>query len=179
MEILDLIEAWIKLGIPMVVLSWFIFSWLYSEGEIDREASRKAISARIKGMKKSFEKKDEDKPNYVYDKWMWFGSGFYGLAALWSFAVIEISDLFSFIFNFPGLAALFEDGILGFIIDLALNQVGNIISAFVWFGYWPAESTLMWVLVAYVGYWAGVEMARRGIELPIDEWLEKLSIKKP
>lgn len=178
MEILDLIEALIKLGIPMVVLSWFIFSWLYSEGEIDREANRKAISARIKKMKKSFEKKEESKPNYVYDKWMWFGSGFYGLAGLWSFAVIEISDMFGFVFNFPGLAVMFEDGFIGFLIALALNQVGNIITAFVWFSYWPAESTLMWVLVAYIGYWAGVEMARRGMELPIEEWLEKLSIKK-
>lgn len=178
MGILDLIEAFIKLGVPMVVLSWFIFSWLYSAGEIDRQANRKAISARIKKMKKSFEKKEETNANYVYDKWMWFGSGFYGLAGLWSFAVIEISDMLSFIFNFPGLAIVFEDGITGFLVALALNQVGNIIAAFFWFGYWPAESTLAWVLVAYIGYWAGVEMARRGIELPIEEWLEKLSIKK-
>lgn len=179
MGILDLIEAIIKLGIPVAVLSWFIFSWLYGAGEIDRKANHKAVSARIKKMKKSFEKKEESNANFVYEKWMWFGSGFYGLAGLWSFAVIEISDMLRFVFNFPGLAVLFEDGIISFLVALGLNQVGNIITAFVWFTYWPAESMLIWVLIAYVGYWVGVEMARRGMELPIAEVLEKLSIKKP
>jgi hypothetical protein len=178
MRILDLIKALVELGIPMAVLSWFIFSWLYGAGEIDREAGRKAISARVKKLKKSFEKKEEKNTNYVYDKWMWFGSGFYGLAGLWTFAVVEISDLFGFVFNFPGLTAMFEDGFISFVVALLLNQVTNIVTAFVWFGYWSADSVIVWVLVAYIGYWAGVEMARRGMVLPIDQWLEKLSIKK-
>ena len=163
----------------MVVLSWFIFSWLYSSGEIDRKADRKAISARVKKMKKSFEKKDSQNANYVYDKWMWFGSGFYGLAGLWTFAIVEISDLFSFVFNFPGLSSLFAEGVISLIVSVLLNQLGNVITAFVWFSYWPADSIIVWLLVAYIGYWVGVELARRGLELPIEAWLEKLPNKKP
>ncbi|MCH7816618.1 MAG: hypothetical protein IIC60_08630, partial [Proteobacteria bacterium] len=80
MNLLDLLEALIKLGLPMVALSWFIFSWLYGSGEIDRDADRKAISARLKKMKKSFNKDAIEKPHFIFGKWMKFGGGFYGLA---------------------------------------------------------------------------------------------------
>jgi hypothetical protein len=175
MELLDLLEAFIKLGIPMAALSWFLFSWLIGAGEIDREDDHKLIAARLKSLKKSVEKRKQLNSNYVYDKWMWFGSGFYGLAGLWTFAVIEIAQFFAFIFDFPGWAQIFEDGLIGFIISLLLNQLGNVIQAFVWFAYWPTESELMWILVAYLGYWLGVEMARRQWRLPVEEWLQKLS----
>lgn len=182
MNALDLLQAMIMLGLPLAALSWFMFSWLFSSGEIDREDNHKTISTRLKKLKKlkkSIEKQEKQNTHYVYDKWMAFGSGFYGLAGLWTFAVIEISQFFSFIFNFPGFAQLFEDGIIGFIISLLLNQLGNFISACIWFTYWPADSILIWILVAYLGYWVGVEMARRNVELPIEAWLEKLHLKKP
>ena len=84
-----------------------------------------------------------------------FGSGFYGLAGLWTFTIIEIGDFFSFIWNFPGIGVLFEDGVLDFIISLLINQLGNFITALLWFGYWPGDdhSTLIWILIAYLGYW--------------------------
>lgn len=176
---LDLLQAVILLGVPMVALSWFLFSWLFNSGEMDREDDHKLISARLKKMKKSIEKKESKNSNYVYDKWMWFGSGFYGLAGLWTFAVIEISQFFGFIFNFPGFAELFADGIIDFIVTLLINQFGNVLSAFLWFGYWPADSILIWILIAYLGYWVGVEMARRKLELPVEQLLEKWQIKKP
>ncbi|MFP6840236.1 MAG: hypothetical protein VB962_11770 [Pseudohongiellaceae bacterium] len=173
MSIFDLIEALIKLGLPMVAISWLMFSWLYSSGEIDREADRKAVKLRLKKMKNTFEKKEAHSAGYVYDKWMWFGSGFYGLAALWTFSVIEISDFLSFIFSFPGFSVLFEDGVIGFFISVALGQLGNLISAFIWFSYWPADSILVWILVACLGYWGGVELARRKVELPLNAWRDK------
>jgi hypothetical protein len=179
MNTLDLLQAIILLGVPMVALSWFLFSWLFSSGEIDRDDDHKVISTRLKKLKKSVAKKESQNTNYVYDKWMWFGSGFYGLAGLWTFAVIEIAQFFGFIFNFPGWAVLFEDGLIGFAVNLLINQLGNVISAFVWFSYWPADSIIIWVLIAYLGYWSGVEMARRNMQLPVDTWLQKLQIKQP
>ena len=178
MGIFDLIEASIKLGLPMVAISWLMFSWLYGSGEIDREADNRAIKLRLKKMKTTFKKKEAQNANYIYNKWMWFGSGFYGLAALWTFSVVEVSDFFSFIFSFPGFAVLFEDGIIGFVISVALGQMGNMITAFIWFSYWPADSILLWILVAYLGYWSGVELARRKVELPLNEWRDKIWNKK-
>ncbi|MDP6096761.1 MAG: hypothetical protein QGG67_12390 [Gammaproteobacteria bacterium] len=108
-----------------------------------------------------------------------FGSGFYGLAGLWTFTIIEIGDFFSFIWNFPGIGVLFEDGVLDFIISLLINQLGNFITALLWFGYWPGDdhSTLIWILIAYLGYWVGVEAARKGMELPYKEEMEELPAK--
>jgi hypothetical protein len=179
MELSDFLEACIKLGIPMAALSWFLFSWLFGAGEIDREDDHKIIAIRLKKLKKSTEKREQLNSNYIYDKWMWFGSGFYGLAGLWTFAVIEISQFFDFIFDFPGLAELFEDGIVGLIFSLLFNQLENVLQAFVWFTYWPTDSELMWGFVAYLGYWIGVEMARRKLQLPVEEWLKKLSNRRP
>lgn len=169
------LEAIIKLGIPMVVLSWVIFTWLYGSGDLDREANRKSIAAQVKMMKKSFKKKkDGGTSNYMVEKWMWFGSGFYGLAGLWTFAVIEVVDAFCIILNPSLILEAFDDGLVSAVIDLVGNQFSNLISAFVWFGYWSDDGIIVWLLVAYAGYWIGVELARRGEDLPIKELLGKL-----
>lgn len=179
MNTLDLLQAVILLGAPLVALSWFIFTWLFSSGEIDRQDDHKTIASRLKKMKKVIAENENQNANYVYEKWTWFGTGFYGLAGLWTFAVIEISQFFGFIFNFPGFEALFGDGVISFIVEFMVNQLGNVIQAFVWFMYWPADSMVIWVLVAYLGYWVGVELARRNVELPIGRWMKKLDEFSP
>ena len=179
MNTLDLLQAVILLGAPLVALSWFIFTWLFSSGEIDRQDDHKTIASRLKKMKKVIAENENQNANYVYEKWTWFGTGFYGLAGLWTFAVIEISQFFGFIFNFPGFEALFGDGVISFIVEFMVNQLGNVIQAFVWFMYWPADSMVIWVLVAYLGYWVGVELARRNVELPIGQWMKKLDEFSP
>ncbi len=179
MGILTFLEAILKLGIPMVILSWFIFTWLYGGGEIDRDADRKSISAQVKKMKKSFKNKEGGKANYVYDKWMWFGSGFYGLAGLWTFAVIEIVDVFRLILNPSMLSTAMNEGLIALVIDVLMNQLGNVITAFIWFSYWTDDGIIAWILVAYFGYWAGIELARRGDDLPIQEWIRKVKSLRP
>ena len=179
MGIVTILDASIKLGIPLAAMSWFIFHWLYSSGEIDREADRRVIKTKLKKMKKAFKNKESENKNFIYDKWTMFGSGFYGLAGLWTFTIIEIGDFFSFIWNFPGISVLIEDGLLDFIIGVLVNQLGNFVTALLWFGYWPGDeqSTLIWILIAYLGYWVGVEAARRGMEIPYKEDLEELPAK--
>lgn len=160
-KLTDLLLAIFMLGLPMVGLSWFIFSLLFESGEIGREDDHKLISARIKELKKAGGKKTQAEPNLLYKKWMWFGSGFYGLAGLYTFVIIEIRELFGFLFNLPQAANYFADGIVEAIVEFFVNQLGNVVQAFLWWGYWPADSILIWVLIAYLGYWAGVELARR------------------
>jgi len=180
MNFLTLLEAVIKLGIPMVVLSWMIFTWLYGGGDIDRKANRKSVSAQVKAMKKSFKKKkDGGAANYMVEKWMWFGSGFYGLAGLWTFAVIEAIDILRLVFNPSTIFDAFDNGLISAVVDLVVNQFSNLVSAFVWFGYWGDDGVILWLLVAYAGYWVGVELARRGEEVPIRELLRKIKERAP
>lgn len=194
MNLLLIAEACLKLGIPVAVLSWVMFSWLHSEGKLDIAANRKDLASDLKKIKKTYkhDKAEQakqrkkvkpslkeklqnfnfmranesqtdqanDSANMIFDRWMWFGSGFYGLAALWTFIIVEVQDMFRFVFAFPGFAEIFKHGVVQAIIDLVLNQLMNIFSAFVWFNYWSDASLLTWVLVAYVGYLAGLQVAK-------------------
>ncbi len=148
------------LGLPMVVLSWFLFSWMFERGELNREDGHQAINVRVKELKKSSSIKSKEK-NLIYDKWMWFGSGFYGLAGLWTLVVIEVQEFIGFLFNLSQLSDLVANGLIDTLIEFLINQLGNVLSAFLWFSYWPADSILVWVIVAYLGYWIGVEIGRR------------------
>ncbi|HAJ77136.1 MAG TPA: hypothetical protein DCM64_11875 [Gammaproteobacteria bacterium] len=62
MNTLDLLQALILLGAPMVALSWFVFGWLFNSGEIDRRDDNKSISAQLKKMKKSVAAKEHKIP---------------------------------------------------------------------------------------------------------------------
>jgi hypothetical protein len=177
--ILDFLLACALLGLPMVVASWFLFSWLFGNGSVNREMDRKTLHASLKKVKKKLSAGDGDSPGkrarFIYDKWMWFGSGFYGLAGLWTFAVIEIGQFFAFMFDAQSWSTLLDNGLISFLISFALNQLGNMLQGLVWFTYWPADSMLLWVLVAYLGYWLGVELARRSVVLPQARALEGLA----
>lgn len=159
----------------MVVLSWIIFTWLYGGGDLDREADRKSINLQVKKMKKSFRKKKEGgAANYMVGKWMWFGSGFYGLAGLWTFVVIELLDILRLIFNPSIIPETLDQGFISAAVDFLVNQFANLLTALLWFGYWSDDGIIVWLLVAYAGYWIGVELARRGEDLPIQAILQKL-----
>lgn len=159
----------------MVVLSWLIFTWLYGGGDLDRGADRKSIDAAVKKMKKSFKKqKKGGTANYMVGKWMWFGSGFYGLAGLWTFVVIEVLDVSRFILDPSQFTESLRDGIVSTAIDVLMNQIGNVVTAFVWFSYWSEDSIIPWLIVAYLGYWIGVELARRGEDSQIQELIRRI-----
>ena len=156
--------AGLFLGLPLAALSCFLFTWLFNNGDLDRDLDSQALKASIKNMKKSTPSglKERSTTRFVYDKWMWFGSGFYGLAGLWTFAVIEISQFFGFMINVGSWPRMFDDGYVSFLIDLAINQLGNMLQGLVWFTYWPADSMLLWVLIAFLGYRLGLLFAKQG-----------------
>ena len=58
MGILQISEAIIKLGLPALLLSWMIFHWLFSEGEINREVKHKALKTHLRGRRKPFKNSD-------------------------------------------------------------------------------------------------------------------------
>lgn len=162
MSILSWLVATIKLGVPMAVLSWLMFNWLYGAGQLPRDAGHKAIRDRLTELKKQRKSNKSKHGNYLYKQWLFFGGGFYGLAVLWTLLVIEIRELIEFIANFD-LAALLANGIIALIINVIIAQLGNVVTALFWFGYWPnggGPSVVIWVLIAYGGYLVGIHFAR-------------------
>lgn len=179
MGIWDILAAGIKLGVPVAGLSWLLFQRLYSAGEIDRDGDRAALKAGLKELKKAAKKKGATSAGSPLEwghyllrkKWFRFGSGFYGTAALWTFMVVEVADLLSFIRDFPGFANLFENGVIAFLVNLLVGQIQNFVTAIVWFDYWPDESQTLfiWLVAAYLGYRVGRNLAQRGNPLSRSE----------
>jgi len=162
MGVYSTIGAIVKLGLPMAVLSWLIFHWLFSDGSLGRDVKHKALKSQLKGQEKRLKNSGNKKAQLFYNRWAWFGGGFYGLAGLWTFLVIEIGDLANFLSAGNYLAGI-DSNIIDFVISILINQLTNSIQALLWFSYWPGpgESMLIWIAAGYLGYWVGVEMARR------------------
>ncbi|XOV89864.1 MAG: hypothetical protein ACFHX7_08245 [Pseudomonadota bacterium] len=165
MNLLELLQTLLLIGLPVGCLTWLLFHRLYASGRIHRESDEKQLKQELKALKKSVK---EDKSDLINTRWMKFGGGFYGIAALWTFVVIEATDIVSFLWNFPGLSALFQDGIISFVVGVLINQFTNFINAFLWFAWWPQNegdaSVILWFGVAYVCYLAGFRLARAGVD---------------
>jgi len=48
MNVADLFRAFLSLGLPVAALSWVLFSWIFSSGEIGRSEKRAAIKKQVK-----------------------------------------------------------------------------------------------------------------------------------
>lgn len=167
MSILIWLEAAIKLGLPMAVLGGLMFNWLYGAGQLSRDDGHKAIRERLNELRKQHKTNKSKNGNYLYKQWLFFGGGFYGLAVLWTLLVIEVGELIGFIFNFD-LALLLADGIVGLLVNLVVSQLGNVVTALLWFGYWPdggGGAVVAWVAVGYGGYLFGIHLARENDSL--------------
>lgn len=161
----EVLEASLKLGLPMVMLSWLVFSKLYREGRLEVDANRKEAEAALKAQRK--EKKanpsaSSTEKDALFDKWMWLGGGFYGLAGLWTLLIVEVTDITRFIVGLPQFVQSFDGGIFDLVKMFIANQLSNLVAAFAWFTYWAdGKFIAYWMLVAYLGYLAGMQLAKR------------------
>jgi hypothetical protein len=161
--ILEILEAALKLGLPVACLSWFILRQLYAQGELDRSHDSKTVAENLKQIRKTRKQKQSLRLDLVQTKWMQFGGGFYGCAALWTFLMIELKELIDFFSNFPGFSTLIENGLVNLIVSLLVNQLTNFITAIVWFGYWSdgGAAVAIWMATAYLGYLSGLTAAKQ------------------
>jgi hypothetical protein len=169
---IEILRALLLLGLPMFVLSWFLFFRLYQRRALDRADDEKTSREKLKALKKQVKERGVA-DDLLQHRWMKFGGGFYGAAALWTFVVIELTDVRRLLVDFPGFAALFDDGIISLVVGIFVNQIQNFVSAMVWFVYWGSDgSMLAWVAVAYGGWLTGVSLARLGAEASEpDDWM--------
>lgn len=184
----ELLSATIQLGLPVAALSWLLFYRLYSRGELARDADRKTISASLKEIRKAEKQSKQPADSVLHAKWMKFGGGFYGVAALWTLLVIEASGAAGVLANPTSLEGMFRGGLGGFIARWITNQVGTLVEAALWFSWWPGKgsSPLVWVIVAYAAYMAGLRLARResglgsrivGLDSPA-RWRSLVAVRK-
>ena len=169
-----MIRAVLELGLPVAGLSWLLFYRLYSMGDLARDADHKAIRAGLKAIRKTAKQQKSNAPgtSILHKKWMKFGGGFYGIAALWTLIVIEVSGVVTTLLHPAGLQAMLDKGLIGFIVSLIVNQFLTFVDALIWITWWPGKDggLIVWFAVAYVGYLAGLNLAR--LEVPgADRWV--------
>ena len=161
-----LIAAAITLGLPMLAFAWYMFDSLLEQGELDKDH----VGEQLKALKKRQKSEDKEEGGLLTARWMKFGGGFYGLAALYTFVIIEVSELIDFLLNFPGLDILLADGIIALVLNALLNQLMNFVSAMIWFVYWGDGSRVLAnMAIAYTGYYAGMQLA---LHDTVRRWLD-------
>lgn len=179
----ELLRATLKLGLPVAALSWLLFYRLYSRGVLARDADHKTIDASLKTIRKE-EKESKEKPDsLVHAKWMKFGGGFYGVAAAWTLIYIEASGIVGVVLHPSVVRDMFHKGIGDFIAQKISGQVTSLVDAATWFSWWPdrGHGPVVWFVVAYVAYIAGLNLARyetslggRVVELDSRAWWRSL-----
>ena len=158
--LLEAVSAIIKLGLPILGLSWLLLSRLYARGILQLTDDAQDTDAQLKALKK--DKNAVPYQGFVHSRWMKFGGGFYGLAALWTFVIIEIEQAVEFFADFPGFAGLFDQGVVNLLVQIFVNQIKNFVAAMVWFLYWGAggASIGLWILIAYASFQGGNALAK-------------------
>lgn len=167
------LDAIVELGLPVATLSWLLFYRLYSRGELDRGADHKTIRAGLKQIRKSAKRAGKAHDSILHHKWMRFGGGFYGVAAVWTLIVMEVSGIVSTLLHPQQLEAMFNGGIIGFVVNLLVNQFLTFMSALTWFTYWSNghHDLFTQLAVAYGCYILGLNVAR--LEVPgANRWVE-------
>ncbi len=162
MIILDFLWALLAFGLPVGITSWALLHRLYRSGALDRDSNRGAMKIELKKLKQNWRDDKQVARGFFENKWMRFGGGFYGIAALTTFIMIELGGAVSFVFDFPGFTELLKDGLISFVINVLINQFGNFISALFWFAYWAdgGASIFIWIIASYLGFLAGNQLAR-------------------
>lgn len=184
----ELLHAIVELGLPVAALSWLLFYRLYKRGELARDADHKSIDASLKEIRKTEKESNATSDSLLYEKWMKFGGGFYGVAAAWTLVYIEISGVIGVIVHPSTVTQMFRNGIVDLIVQQITGQVSTLVSAAVWFTWWPdkGHGPVLWLAVAYVAYIAGLNLARyetgfgsRIVELDSRKrWLSYLPFRK-
>lgn len=159
--IANFVSALFVLGLPVGVLTWYIVDRLHESGRLGADSDMKHVKETMLQTKKDWQEADEVSENFFEQRWLKFGGGFYGLTAFVTFIAIEISEIVGFVVNFESIAGIFRDGILSLIISFFVERFMNIVTAFLWFTWWPEgdSSMFVWIGAAYAGYWSGVTIA--------------------
>lgn len=122
------------------------------------------LSVAMPGDSAGGEEEDDGKLDPVLEKWFSFGGGFYGVVALYTWILIEWDDVWGFVSGAVPVVLRFDIGsLISLMINLFIESIMNFIAAIAWPVYWlrEADNPWVWIIVAYGGYWLGIELAQR------------------
>ena len=150
----------VQLGLPMIALTWWVVARLYRTGVLSDAQATKEVEQSLTEWRKSSDRRGR---SLLQSKWLQFGGGFYGVAALWTLIVIEARQLAGLLSDDFVWSEVFDDGVVRMVIEVLVNQLQAFIAACVWFRHWAGDGSLVPVAfgVAYGSYVLGLLAARR------------------
>ena len=181
--IFEFFRALLLAGVPVGLASYFLFSWVLRRRQLGSAISLRQVEQAIKLQSK--ERKRQQKQlrrtgvasmladgtplspasglDLVHNKWLAFGGGFYGVAGLLTYVVVELGDLRDFLLGFESVWMLISGFGVQMLVDLLVNALQNFVVAIAWPAYWLSEiqsgRIWLWLAVAYAGYWGGARLA--------------------
>ena len=161
----DILRAILFVGIPVGVFSFLMIYFSYQKGYLSTDVELKDAFKKKNNSQSSLSRKHKKDLLFLHSKWVTFGGGFYGLIALLTFIIIELTQVVNFLFSITGwqdIVALFS---LDTLIAMIIDSITNMIKAAIWFSYWPSkfntENFIVWILIAYISYRFAAKYAMR------------------
>lgn len=161
----DVLKAIFIAGIPVGTFSFFMVYFAYLKGYLSTEVKFKYAFKNQQINQSSLSKQYKKNLMFLHSKWITFGGGFYGLIALLTFIVIEFSQVVNFLIgveSWQEITSLFS---ISSFIAMFVDSIMNMIKAALWFTYWPDKvhslNFVIWIVIAYIGYRLGAEIAKR------------------
>ncbi|MEW6981883.1 hypothetical protein AAD001_04440 [Colwelliaceae bacterium 6471] len=163
--ITEVIKAILYAGVPIGVFTFLMVYYAYYKGYLSPDISiRKAFQEKDHADKK-LSKKNKKALLFLHSKWLTFGGGFYGLMALLTFIYIEVEQIVNFLIHASGLQDFINLFTLNSLINMIVDSLINMVKAALWFSYWPdiihISNGFVWLLIVYIGYRAGANLAQR------------------
>lgn len=165
----EIIEALFKVALPVGIFSYLLVTWSIKTGRVSGKGDRSSLRTELKAMRKSRKAKSAKTKNPFHNKWLKFGGGFYGAVGLYTFLIIEIREIIDFINGYESveatMATLGNSSLISTVVSFFVNSLINFIKAIAWPGFWAGElgsaNILLWLGIAYGGYWLGMNIARK------------------
>ena len=154
--------AVLKAGLPVGIAAYLLVWWALRNDHLGSAGTLGEVEKELKSQTKDKERKK--RADLVHRKWLSMGGGFYGVVAVLTLLWIELWEIIDFVTGFDGfgtLAGLFSVNTL---VNLFIETLMNTLTALVWPVYWLSSvegAAWIWIVVAYVGYWAGSNLALR------------------
>ena len=182
--IIEAIRAAILGALPVACFTFLTVQWLIASGRLPKFSDAKDLQAQYKKMRqetKEAKKKakqmqqterQEKEPFFhkrkgselLYGKLIFFGSGFYGTMALFTYLIIEVDEILKFFGKIIDVSHWNFTFNIQFVVDLFINSIMNIVAAFIWFqtlpGYVDVNNGFIWIVAAYLGYLGGVHFTQ-------------------
>jgi hypothetical protein len=140
--------------------------------EAKRKAKRNAKQKKQAGGSEKERHQQENQPFFhkrkggdlLYAKLIFFGGGFYGTMALFTYLIIEVDEILKFFGKIIDVTHWHFTFSIQFVVDLFINSIMNIVAAFIWFqtlpNYVDVKNGFVWIVAAYLGYLGGVHFTK-------------------